>query len=200
MLSKSADLHREGRTVRAWAFAAVALAAASAFAAPAMAQGGPGRAGDTGKQVYQKANCVGCHKWHGGGGGGYGGAALSLRASGLTREQIVEIVNCGRPGTGMPYHRRGAYDAAECYGLSREDLGKDIPVEGAAFLRPAEVEAVADYMINAIQGRGEPGYADCAAFFGEGNRACNPYRTAGATPETPQAAPQGGQPQSGPSR
>lgn len=184
---------RGKHTGRAWALAAVALAAASAFAASALAQGGPGRTGDAGKQVYQKANCVGCHKWHGGGGGGYGGAALSLRTSSLTREQIVEIVNCGRPGTGMPYHRRGAYDGTECYGLSREDLGKDIPVEGATLLRPAEVEAVAEYMINALQGRGEPGYADCAAFFGEGNRACNPYRTAGATPGTPQGeSPRGG--------
>lgn len=196
MPSKSVTPRRGDRTVRVWALAAVALTAASAFAASALAQGGSGRSGDGGKQVYQKANCVGCHKWHGGGGGGYGGAALSLRASSLTREQIVEIVTCGRPGTGMPYHRRGAYDGTECYGLSREDLGKDIPVEGATLLRPAEVEAVTDYVINALQGRGEPGYADCAAFFGEGNRACNPYRTAEATPGTSQGDP----PQGGPSR
>ena len=29
---------------------------------------------------------MGCHKWHGDGGPGYGGAALSLRESGLDRE------------------------------------------------------------------------------------------------------------------
>ena len=97
MSPKNADPRRQGRAVGAWAVVALVACAA----APTLAQGGPGRAGD-GKQVYQKANCVGCHKWHGGGGGGYGGAALSLRASSLTREQIVEIVNCGRPGTGMP--------------------------------------------------------------------------------------------------
>ncbi|MET0515814.1 MAG: c-type cytochrome, partial [Nitrospiraceae bacterium] len=32
-----------------------------------------------GKAVFKRANCVGCHKWHGNGGGGYGGDALSLR-------------------------------------------------------------------------------------------------------------------------
>ena len=34
---------------------------------------------ETGQAIYKRANCVGCHKWHGDGGGGYGGAALSLR-------------------------------------------------------------------------------------------------------------------------
>lgn len=160
--------------MRAWMIAGFAALVA---AGSALGQGAPGRASE-GKQVYQKANCVGCHKWHGDGGGGYGGAALSLRASALTREQIIEVITCGRPGTGMPYHQRGAYDGAACYGLSREDLGKDIPVEATLFLRPAEIEAVTDYVATALQGRGEPGYADCAAFFGEGARACNAYRTA----------------------
>ena len=33
-----------------------------------------------GKHVYRQANCVGCHKWHGGGGGSYGGGrALAPR-------------------------------------------------------------------------------------------------------------------------
>ena len=40
---------------------------------------------EPGRRVYEKANCVGCHKWHGGGGGGYGGAALSLRETALER-------------------------------------------------------------------------------------------------------------------
>lgn len=161
-------------------FAAL-LAVASALAQNAPS-GGHGRANE-GKQVYQKANCVGCHKWHGGGGGGYGGAALSLRATQLTREQIVEMVTCGRPGTGMPYHKRGAYDGTECYSLSRDDLGKDVPVEGSTFLRPAEIEAVTDYVLSAIQGRGNPTYAECAAYFGEGARACAPYRTADSAPK-----------------
>jgi mono/diheme cytochrome c family protein len=51
-----------------------------------------------GKRLF-KEDCAGCHKWHGNGGGGYGGAALSLRQTQLTREQIIETVTCGRPGT-----------------------------------------------------------------------------------------------------
>jgi hypothetical protein len=129
-----------------------------------------------GKAVYQRANCVGCHKWHGNGGGGYGGDALSLRSTHLTREQMIQTVSCGRLGTGMPYHLRGAYDSVPCYGLTRAQVGGKIPPEGATFLRPAEIEAVVDYVIGHIKGKGEPDYGDCIAFFGNGSRVCNIYR------------------------
>ena len=45
---------------------------------------------DAGKALFKRANCFGCHKWHGNGGGGYGGDALSLRKTELTREQISQ--------------------------------------------------------------------------------------------------------------
>src|SRR5215217_7367996 len=48
-----------------------------------------------GKRVYRTANCVGCHKWHGGGGGGYGRDALSLRRTQLDRDQIMQTVPVG---------------------------------------------------------------------------------------------------------
>ena len=35
-----------------------------------------------GKAVYKKANCVGCHKWHGGGGGGYLSGTATLNTDG----------------------------------------------------------------------------------------------------------------------
>ncbi len=132
-----------------------------------------------GKRVFQQANCVGCHKWHGAGGGGYGGDALSLRATQLDRDQIIETVTCGRPGTGMPYFQRGAYDneAHPCYGMGRQDLGKDVPVEATKFLRPAEVGAVADYVVVEVKGKGEPTYDECIAFFGNGSRVCNVYKS-----------------------
>ena len=98
------------------------------FLAPAAAYGQPAQAPasdptNAGKAVFSKANCVGCHKWHGNGGGGYGGDALSLRKTELTRDQIIETVGCGRPGTGMPFFTRGAYDEVKCHGMSREDAG-----------------------------------------------------------------------------
>ena len=140
-----------------------------------------------GKATYAKANCVGCHKWHGAGGGGYGGAALSLRKTQLDREQIVKTVTCGRPGTGMPSFLRGVYDDDApdhpCYGYSLKDLTGDNHVaEAGTFLRPNEIEAVADYVLNNIKGRGEPNYAECAAFFGETSRVCETLKPASSHP------------------
>jgi hypothetical protein len=134
-----------------------------------------------GRATYAKANCVGCHKWHGGGGGGYGGAALSLRKTELDREQIIQTVTCGRPSTGMPYFMRGVYDedAADhpCYGFTRKDVSGDNHVaEANVFLRPNEIQAVADYVLANIKGRGEPNLAECVAFFGDASRVCEIYK------------------------
>jgi hypothetical protein len=123
---------------------------------------------------------MGCHKWYGGGGGGYGGAALSLRKTQLSREQIIETVSCGRPGTAMPYFLRDAYEDKHCYGLAKQDLGNMMPPEApGTFLRPKEIDAVADYVIAQIKGKGDPTYADCVAFFGEGSHVCDVYKGKG---------------------
>src|SRR5215468_7650812 len=112
------------------AFVVVATAAMTTTAATQSAD-----STEPGKAVFKRANCFGCHKWHGNGGGGYGGDALSLRKTELSREQIIEIVECGRPGTGMPFFMRGAYDSAKCYDMSRQDVGAQIPPEANIFLR-----------------------------------------------------------------
>ena len=134
-----------------------------------------------GRATYARANCVGCHKWHGNGGGGYGGAALSLRKTQLDREQIVKTVTCGRPGTGMPSFLRGVYDddAKEhpCYDFSQKDLTGDNHVaEAGTFLRPNEIEAVADYVLKNIKDHGDPDLAECVAFFGDTSRVCEIYK------------------------
>jgi mono/diheme cytochrome c family protein len=132
---------------------------------------------DPGRRVYEKANCVGCHKWHGGGGGGYGGAALSLRETTLERADLIEVIRCGRPATGMPYHDRNAYKGAECYGgMTKADLGADFPPKAATFLRAEEIEAVADYVQTQLQGKGEPTHDDCVAFWGPDSHECQAMR------------------------
>ena len=144
-----------------------------------------------GQRIYEKANCVGCHKWHGGGGGSYGGAALSLRDTQLNRDQIIEVVHCGRPGTGMPRHDRDAYKDYQCYGgLTAQDFGKDMPKEAANFLRSKEIEIVVDWVIQHLKGKGPPSYADCTDFFGASTRACDVYKNedAAAPPHEPAAS------------
>ncbi|WP_065752928.1 c-type cytochrome [Bradyrhizobium paxllaeri] len=131
---------------------------------------------NAGKAVFSRANCMGCHKWHGDGGGGYGGDALSLRKTVLTKEQIIETVACGRPGTGMPFFVRGAYDTTSCYDMTRQDVGERMPPEGGTFLRPNDIAAVADYLIVHVKGAGEPTYAQCTTFFGNTSRVCDIYK------------------------
>lgn len=133
---------------------------------------------DAGKAVFKRANCMGCHKWHGNGGGGYGGDALSLRQTELTREQIIETVHCGRPGTGMPYFDRGAYDSVNCFGMNRQDVGKEMPPEGGVFLRETDIEAAADYVMAHIKGKGEPSFEECTTFFSQTSKVCDIYKKA----------------------
>jgi mono/diheme cytochrome c family protein len=169
----------------------------SAVALVAVLIAGPSNAAEnsleSGQAIYKRANCVGCHKWHGDGGGGYGGAALSLRKTELEKSQIIETVKCGRPGTGMPYFSRVSYPsdgAPQCYGLTSKDLETMHVAQAGAFLRPEEIEAVAEYVITAIKGKGEPNLADCVAFFGAESKACDVYKGGGhhalPTPTTTQ--------------
>lgn len=131
-----------------------------------------------GKRVYKKANCVGCHKWHGKGGGGYGGAALSLRTTGLDAKWFKYVIRCGRPATGMPYHGRNAYKSGDtsCYETTAEELGKDLPPRARSLLNERQLDAVTDYVMHVIKGSGEPNLEQCVAYWGEKSRQCDTFR------------------------
>jgi mono/diheme cytochrome c family protein len=130
-----------------------------------------------GKEIFKsKAVCQFCHKWDASGDQGYGGNALSLRATNLTPEQMTEVVKCGRPGTGMPYHDRFAYTDKRCYGYTREQMGRDLPPAGNDFLSNREVEAVVKYLFAKDVGRGPATYEDCVEFWGKDTRQCEPMK------------------------
>jgi hypothetical protein len=61
--------------------------------------------------------------------------------------------------------------------MDRQEAGSQMPQEAGTFLRPNDIEAVADYVIANIKGKGEPNYAECAAFFGDTSRVCDIYKT-----------------------
>jgi mono/diheme cytochrome c family protein len=134
-----------------------------------------------GKTTYKSA-CSGCHKWHGAGGGGYGGAAASLRATHLDLEQLIEVIKCGRPGTGMPSHVRDPYKDGACYGITKETPGIEFPMEANAMLRPDEVEAVAEYVKANLQGKGDPALGDCEAYWGPNSHNCREFKPEQASP------------------
>lgn len=133
-----------------------------------------------GLRVYkQKANCYLCHGWAGDGDGAMDNPAPSIRTSALDRATIAETIRCGRPQTGMPYHFRDAYTndvATSCYGLTEAALGAARPEATRAFLSAAEIEAVTEYVMVWILGRGAPTLEECEFYFGAGNVACTAYR------------------------
>ena len=153
----------------------LSIVASLGAAAGAHAMGGDKNSVHPGQKVYQKANCIGCHKWHGGGGGGYGGAALSLRTTVLDAELMKLVVRCGRPGTGMPFHQRSAYkgDDVSCYGVTAQDFGDKVPPRARTFLRERQLDLVVDYVLTVLKGRGDPTREECIAFWGESSRQCS---------------------------
>jgi mono/diheme cytochrome c family protein len=158
--------------------ALVASVLAASAPAPAQAPLSPeeARTIEFGKEIYKiKANCQYCHKWDASGDTGYGGIALSLRKTALTREQFVEVIKCGRPMTGMPYHDQYAYTDKRCYGMTREDLGKDMPLLGES-LSAREIDAVVKYLYARAVGHGDATYEDCVDFWGKDTRQCEPMK------------------------
>jgi len=129
-----------------------------------------------GKEIFKvKANCQFCHKWDASGDTGYGGNALSLRKTALTPEQFAEVVRCGRPSTGMPYHDRLAYTDKRCFGVTREEVGRDLPPMGE-FLTAREIDAVVRYLFAKAVGRGASTYEECVDFWGSETRQCEPMK------------------------
>jgi mono/diheme cytochrome c family protein len=107
---------------------------------------------------HDKADCQFCH---GPDGDGHGdprspGKAANLHETILNRDQLVEVIACGRPGTEMPHFNKYAYDDEDdrCYGMLKADVGKDIPPDPHSTpLTKHEIDAVADYILANYKGK-----------------------------------------------
>ena len=125
-----------------------------------------------------KAGCPQCHGWSGDGfpsGFHSEGNAPSLRETQLTRDQIRETIQCGRPGTPMPHFDRFAYTDKRCYDMTAADLGDLEPIRAPTTLQSYEIAAVADYVATKIKGAGPVTRAQCIEFFGEEGAECEKY-------------------------
>jgi mono/diheme cytochrome c family protein len=120
---------------------------------------GAARAQDVsfGERLFRdKADCQFCHGIDGDGRGDprSPGRAANLHETHLNREQLVEVIACGRPGTEMPHFDKYAYEDTNCYGLGGKDLGADAPhYPHSTPLTRREIEAVADYVIATFVGK-----------------------------------------------
>lgn len=110
-----------------------------------------------GQRLFQeKADCQFCHGPDGDGRGDprSPGKASNLHKTMLGREELIEVVTCGRAGTEMPYFDKYAYEDRKCRGLSEADLGKDMPpVPHSTSLTQREIAAVVDYILAKFVGQ-----------------------------------------------
>jgi hypothetical protein len=120
---------------------------------------GPAFAQETsfGQRLFQdKADCQFCHGIDGDGRGDprSPGAAANLHKTIFNREQLIEVIACGRRGTEMPHFDKYAYEDKSCYGRTSADLGADTPHDPhSTSLTRHEIEAVADYIFAKFVGK-----------------------------------------------
>ncbi len=131
------------------------------------------------RRLYlDKAQCSYCHGWAGDGAGEgqSNGGAANLRKTRFNRALLVMTIQCGRPGTAMPHFDESAYTDKRCYGMTEAELGSRTPaLPPGSTLQTREAEAIADYLLAKVVGRGDITRAECEESFGSGARACVEY-------------------------
>jgi hypothetical protein len=146
---------REGSRVKTSMLTVVAATIALSFATnscPAFAQ--DVSFGD--RLYHEKADCQFCHGPDGDGRGDprSPGQAANLHKTILNRDQLIEVIACGRPGTEMPHFDKYAYEDKTCYGATAADLGDNVPHDPHSTpLTRREIEAVADFVVKTYVGK-----------------------------------------------
>src|SRR5215831_15046162 len=158
--------------------AGVLLALLSGSAAWAQAAD-PSDIAEGGRLFRQKANCQACHGWAGDGRkmDTQMPDGANLRETKLDRQDLVMVIKCGRPGTGMPAFDRFAYSDGRCYGLKQADLrasGQRMP-DPPSTLQVREVEAIADFLFAKVVNQGPMDRAKCIQFWGSEVEACEEF-------------------------
>jgi mono/diheme cytochrome c family protein len=127
----------------------------------------------------QKGNCQACHGWAGDGRkmDSQMPDGANLRESVLDRATLVLTIKCGRPGTGMPAFDKFAYSDGRCYGLKAADLkspARQLP-DPPATLQAREVEAIADFVLAKVLGKGAMDRAKCIDYWGSDVEVCGEF-------------------------
>jgi hypothetical protein len=165
--------------LRAPVAASAVLVAALTVAPPARAQTADDIA--AGFRLFrQKGNCQACHGWAGDGRklDSQMPDGANLRQSVLDREALILLIKCGRPGRGMPAFDKFAYSDGRCYGLKQADLKtpeRQLP-DPPATLQVREINAIADFMLAKILGKGPMDHAKCVEYWGSDVDACAEFK------------------------
>jgi mono/diheme cytochrome c family protein len=133
---------------------------------------------ERGKVVYQRMGyCVNCHGWAGDGQAGRNplarGSGANLRETALDADGLAQIIQCGLPGTQMPYHEAAAYRDDRCYGMVMADFEEgQAPIRGKTF-RDKELAHLIAYIQQKMVGLGKPTLAECIEYYGpSADKAC----------------------------
>jgi hypothetical protein len=101
----------------------------------------------------------------------------NLRETTLDRQNLIMVIKCGRPGTGMPAFDRFAYNDGRCYGLKQADLrasGQRMP-DPPSTLQVREVEAITDFLFAKVVKQGPKDHGKCVEFWGSEVEACGEF-------------------------
>lgn len=112
----------------------------------------------------------------------------SLRNTLLSPEQVAQTIQCGRPGTGMPYFDPRAYTDGRCYGLTEEQLGDQMPPHGTPGVIQRSTHALVAFLFEYIVDQGEPTYEQCIEIWGEGAGNCDRFPSAAQVEAAAEAA------------
>jgi hypothetical protein len=139
----------------------------------------PSDIAEGGRLFRQKANCQACHGWAGDGRkmDTQMPDGANLRETKLDRQDLVMVIKCGRPGTGMPAFDRFAYSDGRCYGLKQADLrasGQQMP-DPPSTLQVPEVEAIADFLVAKVVKQVPMDRDKCIEFWGSEVEVCGEF-------------------------
>src|SRR6266403_4562699 len=139
----------------------------------------PSDIAEGGRLFRQKANCQACHGWAGDGRkmDDQMPDGANLREIALSRDELIVVIKCGRPGRGMPAFDKFAYSDGRCYGMKRADLkSRELSLpDPPATLQPREIELLADFLFAKVIGKGPMDRAKCIEYWGSDVDACSEF-------------------------
>ncbi|MSO71746.1 MAG: hypothetical protein EXQ88_07050 [Alphaproteobacteria bacterium] len=178
ILASGAEARERLRVLRCLSSAMLGVALAGGLAGAAEAQNVV-----LGKQIFQgKINCPECHGWAANGVQEDPRAprGADLRQTAMDRDTIAKTIQCGLPGTAMPFFDVRAYVDDRCYGMTAAQIGADRPPPGTPNLIQREIDAVADYVIAKVVGRGAITREECIEYFTTDVGRCKDFPSAAA--------------------
>ena len=152
-----------GRNLLLAAAMVVSAGALMSLASPGRAQPAPPAQPDTGATIWGKGGCFNCHgNLAAGDGDPSYPQGPNLRQTRLTRDQLIETISCGRPGTPMPFNLAGAYTQTACYAMP---LGPPPEVSRGASFSAEQIQVLVDFLVQNVVGKSNITRENCAVFF-----------------------------------